>query len=90
MEYKNTLRKNWLSERMWNKAEDRKVTETKTCKARGKKIDLQVGYRKKDREVKHSARANRGKWMSWLGKEMQLQMRVLLRNISSYANFVAK
>jgi len=46
------------------------------CKTRGEKIDLQVGYRKKNREVKHSARANRSKWMSWLGKEMQLQMRV--------------
>ena len=60
------------------------------CKTRGKKIDLQVGYRKKDREAKHSARANCSKWMSWLGKEMQLQMRVILRNISRYMNSVAK
>jgi len=42
------------------------------CKTRGKKIDLQVGNRKEDREVKHRARANRSKWMSWLVKELQL------------------
>jgi len=60
------------------------------CKTRGKKIDLQVGYGKKDREVKHSALANRNKWMSWLGKEVQLQMRVLLGNISRCMNFVTK
>jgi hypothetical protein len=73
---------------MWNKTEDRKVTETKMTMC--KKIGLQVGYWKKDREVNHSARANCSKWMSWLGKEMQLQMRVLLRNVSCYMNFVAK
>jgi hypothetical protein len=60
------------------------------CKTRGKKIDLQFGYRKKDPEVKHSAWANRSNLMSWLGKEIQLQMRVILGNISSYMNFVAK
>lgn len=53
LEYKNRLRKDWWSERMWNETEERKVTETKMkmCKKRGKKIDLQVGYRKKDRAV---------------------------------------
>ena len=92
MGYKNPLRKDWLSERMWNKTEDRKIRETKMtmCKTRRKKIDLQVGYRKKDRGVKHSAWVNRNKWMSWLGKEVQLQMRVLLGNISRFMNFVTK
>jgi len=84
---------------MWNKTEYRKVTETRMtmCKTRRKKTDLQVGYRnlqvgyrKKDREVKHSARANLNKWMSWLGKEVQLQMRVVLGNISRCMNFVTK
>jgi hypothetical protein len=27
--YKNPLRKDWLSERVWNNTEDRKVTEKK-------------------------------------------------------------
>jgi hypothetical protein len=77
---------------MWNKTEDRKVTETKMtmCMTREKKIDLQVGYRKKDREVKHSVRPNLSKWICWFGKEMQLQMRVISGNISSYMKFVAK
>jgi hypothetical protein len=83
--YYNSYQRSWdkriLSGRIGcrKKTEDRKVTETKMtmCKTRGEKIDLQVGNRKEDREVKQRARANRSKWMSWLAKELQLQLKVI-------------
>jgi hypothetical protein len=66
---------------MWKETEEREVTVTKMtmCKKRGKKIDLQVGYRQKDRAVQQRARANRSKWMDWLVKQIKQQLRVVLR-----------
>jgi hypothetical protein len=57
------------------------------CKTRGKKVAL---HRKKDREVKHRARVDRRKWMSWLEKQIELQLRVVGGNISGHINSDAK
>jgi glycine cleavage system aminomethyltransferase T len=77
LEYKNPIRKFWWSERMWKETEEREVTETKMtmCKKRGKKIDLLVAYRQKDRAMQQRARANRSKWMNWLLKQIKQQLR---------------
>lgn len=64
--FKNTNRKDWLSETTWKLIEERKQVHDRliSCRIRKKKAKYQELYESKNKEVKRSARMDKRKWIS--------------------------
>lgn len=68
---KNNKRREWMTEKIWAKVEERKkVKEKINCsKTRRQKAELQADYRERDKEVRCSSRADKRKWVNELAEK---------------------
>jgi hypothetical protein len=73
LEFRNPLRKEWMSKEIWKKTEERRDVKRKlpTCKTRSKTEELQREYNNRAKEVKRSILAVRRKCTSDLAEKAQ-------------------